>query len=71
MPDSVTPEQYVCAPTEGSGTATPPDLTPQRLRAVATSMRERSVWEAAVSLKALQAALWPALRVSKSTSTVR
>nr|WP_285561877.1 alpha/beta hydrolase [Streptomyces hygroscopicus] len=40
VPESVTPEQYPRASTEGLGMITP-DATPQRLRAVATSMRER------------------------------
>ncbi|MGW6055335.1 alpha/beta fold hydrolase [Streptomyces sp. NPDC055189] len=60
VPDSVTPEQYLRASTEGLGMPMP-DATPQRLRAVATSMRERPVWEATVLLEPLQAAPWPTL----------
>ncbi|WP_367048118.1 alpha/beta fold hydrolase [Streptomyces sp. Je 1-332] len=60
LPDSVTPEQYLRASTEGLG-MTMPDPTPQRLRAVATSMRERPVWEATVPLEPLRAAPWPTL----------
>lgn len=60
VPDSVTPEQYLRASTEGLGMAMP-DPTLQRLRAVATSMRERPVWEATVPLKPLRAAPWPTL----------
>ncbi|MFI6090466.1 alpha/beta fold hydrolase [Streptomyces sp. NPDC051218] len=60
VPDSVTPEQYLRASTEGLG-MTMPAPTPQRLRAVATSMRERPVWEATVPLEPLRAAPWPTL----------
>ncbi|GAA1937356.1 alpha/beta hydrolase [Streptomyces durmitorensis] len=60
LPESVTPEQYLRASTEGLGMAMP-EPTPQRLRAVATSMRERPVWEATVPLKPLRAASWPTL----------
>jgi hypothetical protein len=38
-----------------------PEPTPQRLRAVATSMRERPVWEAVVPLDRLRDAPWPPL----------
>ena len=62
VPDSVTPEQYLRASTEGLGMAMP-DPTPQRLRAVATSMHERPVWEAVVPLSPLRAAPWPTLVV--------
>ncbi|UUU26865.1 alpha/beta fold hydrolase [Streptomyces sp. DSM 40750] len=60
VPESVTPEQYLRASTEGIGMAAP-DPTPQRLRAVATSMRERPIWEANVPLEPLRAAPWPTL----------
>ncbi|MGD6741201.1 alpha/beta fold hydrolase [Streptomyces sp. BH106] len=60
VPESVTPEQYLRASTEGLGMALP-SPTPQRLRAVATSMRERPVWEATVPLEPLRAAPWPTL----------
>ncbi|MFJ5259483.1 alpha/beta fold hydrolase [Streptomyces sp. NPDC088387] len=62
VPESVTPEEYLRASTEGIGMAVP-DPTPQRLRAVATSMRERPVWEAEVPLEPLRAASWPTLVV--------
>ncbi|KAA6212127.1 alpha/beta hydrolase [Streptomyces albofaciens JCM 4342] len=60
VPESVTAEQYLRASTEGIGMPMP-DPTPQRLRAVATSMRERPVWEATVPLEPLRAAPWPTL----------
>ncbi|MFI5549827.1 alpha/beta fold hydrolase [Streptomyces sp. NPDC051738] len=60
VPDSVTPEQYLRASTEGLGMAMP-EPTPERLRAVATSMRERPVWEAEVPLEPLRDAPWPTL----------
>ncbi|MFI5665041.1 alpha/beta fold hydrolase [Streptomyces sp. NPDC051684] len=60
VPESVTPEQYLRASTEGLGMAMPAP-TPERLRAVATSMRERPVWEAAVPLEPLRDAPWPTL----------
>ncbi|MBD0421849.1 alpha/beta fold hydrolase [Streptomyces sp. TRM S81-3] len=60
VPESVMPEQYLRASTEGLG-MTMPAPTPQRLRAVATSMRERPVWEATVPLEPLRSAPWPTL----------
>ncbi|MGP3775921.1 alpha/beta fold hydrolase [Streptomyces sp. SDT5-1] len=60
VPESVTAEQYLRASTEGLGMAMP-DPTPERLRAVATSMRERPVWEAVVPLEPLRDAPWPTL----------
>ncbi|MEI5522966.1 alpha/beta hydrolase [Streptomyces brasiliscabiei] len=60
VPESVTPEQYLRASTEGIG-MTMPDPTPRRLRAVATSMRERPVWEATAPLEPLRTAPWPTL----------
>ncbi|MFD7292844.1 alpha/beta fold hydrolase [Streptomyces sp. NPDC059897] len=60
VPDSVTPEEYLRASTEGLGMPMPAP-TAQRLRAVATSMRERPVWEATVALEPLRAAPWPKL----------
>ncbi|MFE9093414.1 alpha/beta fold hydrolase [Streptomyces sp. NPDC007264] len=65
VPDSVTPEEYLRASTEGLGMAMP-DPTPQRLRAVATSLRERPVWEATVPLQPLRAAPWPTLVICGS-----
>jgi pimeloyl-ACP methyl ester carboxylesterase len=60
VPVSATPEQYLHASTEGLGIAMPAP-TPQRLRAVATSMHERPVWEAVVPLNPLRTAPWPTL----------
>ncbi|MER6154373.1 alpha/beta hydrolase [Streptomyces sp. NPDC001868] len=60
VPESVTPEEYLRASTEGIGMPMP-DPTPQRLRAVATSMRERPIWEATAPLEPLRAAPWPTL----------
>lgn len=60
VPESVTPEQFLRASTEGIGMSMP-EPTPRRLRAVATSMRERPLWEAAVPLEPLRAAPWPTL----------
>lgn len=60
VPESVTPEQYLRASTEGLGMTMPPPA-PDRLRAVATSMRERPVWEATVPLEPLRSAPWPTL----------
>jgi pimeloyl-ACP methyl ester carboxylesterase len=60
IPDSVSPEDYLRASTEGLQMAMP-EPTPRRLRAVATSMRERPVWEAAVPLQPLRDAPWPTL----------
>ncbi|MFF8696466.1 alpha/beta fold hydrolase [Streptomyces sp. NPDC015144] len=60
IPDSVTPEQYLRASTEGLGMAMPAP-TPRRLRAVATSMRERPIWEAEIPLEPIRAAAPPVL----------
>ncbi|MFF3274439.1 alpha/beta fold hydrolase [Streptomyces chrestomyceticus] len=60
LPDDVTPEQYLRASTEGLGMAAP-EPTPRRLRAVATSMRERPVWEAKIPLEAIRSAALPLL----------
>lgn len=60
IPESVTAEQYLRASTEGLGMAMP-EPTPQRLRAVATSMRERPVWEAHTPVEALRASGVPTL----------
>ncbi|MEU6922862.1 MULTISPECIES: hypothetical protein [unclassified Streptomyces] len=38
-----------------------PDTTPRRLRAVATSMRERPVWDAEIPLEAIRGAAPPVL----------
>ncbi|GGS79677.1 MULTISPECIES: alpha/beta fold hydrolase [Streptomyces] len=62
LPDSVTPEDYLRASTEGLGLPMP-EPTERRLRAVATSMRERPVWEARVPLEPLRTAPWPTLVV--------
>ncbi|MFE6686278.1 alpha/beta fold hydrolase [Streptomyces sp. NPDC057743] len=60
VPESMTPEEFLRASTEGIGLPVP-EATPQRLRAVAASMRERPVWEARVPLEPLRAAPWPTL----------
>ncbi|KUL37495.1 alpha/beta hydrolase [Streptomyces sp. NRRL F-4489] len=60
IPDDVTPEQYLRASTEGLGMAMP-EPTPRRLRAVATSMRERPIWEAEIPLEPIRGAALPVL----------
>ncbi|MFF9321521.1 alpha/beta fold hydrolase [Streptomyces sp. NPDC014735] len=55
IPDGVTPEQYLRASTEGLGMAMP-EPTSRRLRAVATSMRERPIWEAEIPLEVIRGA---------------
>ncbi|MFB7121948.1 alpha/beta fold hydrolase [Kitasatospora sp. NPDC056273] len=60
IPDDVTPEQYLRASTEGLGMAMP-EPTPRRLRAVATSMGERPVWEARIPLEPIRRAALPVL----------
>ncbi len=60
IPEGVTPEQYLRASTEGLGMDMP-EPTPRRLRAVATSMRERPIWEADIPLEALRDAALPVL----------
>ncbi|MEU6965450.1 alpha/beta fold hydrolase [Streptomyces chrestomyceticus] len=60
IPDGVTPEQYLRASTEGLEMAMP-EPTPRRLRAVATSMRERPVWEAEIPLDSIRGAALPVL----------
>ncbi|MGW1177359.1 alpha/beta fold hydrolase [Kitasatospora sp. NPDC002543] len=58
--DGVTPEQYLRASTEGLGMDMP-EPTPRRLRAVATSMGERPVWEAEIPLEPILDAALPVL----------
>ncbi|MFB7077014.1 alpha/beta fold hydrolase [Streptomyces sp. NPDC056308] len=60
IPDGVTPEQYLRASTEGLGMAMP-EPTSRRLRAVATSMRERPIWEAEIPLEVVRSAALPTL----------
>ncbi|MES9509375.1 alpha/beta hydrolase [Streptomyces sp. NPDC000609] len=60
IPDGVTPEQYLRASTEGLGMAMP-EPTSRRLRAVATSMGERPVWEAEIPLEVVRGAALPIL----------
>jgi pimeloyl-ACP methyl ester carboxylesterase len=60
LPDDVTPERFLRASTEGIGLAVP-EPTPRRLRAAATSMRERPVWEAKIPLTAIRDAGLPVL----------
>jgi len=59
-PPTLTPEQFLYASTTGIGLPAP-QATPRRLRAVATSMRERPVWEAKLHLEPLRTAPWPTL----------
>lgn len=63
VPDSVTPEQYLRASTEGLEMEMP-EPTPQRLRAVATSMHERPIWEARTPVEPLRDAGWPTLVIT-------
>ncbi|MFJ6617846.1 alpha/beta fold hydrolase [Kitasatospora sp. NPDC091335] len=58
--DGVTPEQYLRASTEGLGMDMP-EPTSRRLRAVATSMGERPVWEAEIPLEVIRGAALPVL----------
>ncbi|WP_306337451.1 alpha/beta fold hydrolase [Streptomyces sp. KL118A] len=60
IPKDVTPEQYLRASTEGLGMDMP-EPTPRRLRAVATSMRERPIWEADIPLNTIRGAALPVL----------
>ncbi|MFJ7199788.1 MULTISPECIES: alpha/beta fold hydrolase [unclassified Streptomyces] len=60
IPEGVTPEQYLRASTEGLGMAMP-EPTSRRLRAVATSMRERPIWEAEIPLEVIRGAALPIL----------
>nr|WP_107092839.1 alpha/beta hydrolase [Streptomyces sp. NRRL B-24085] len=60
VPDGVTPERFLRDSTEGIGLAVP-EPTPVRLRAAATSMRERPIWEAEIPLPAVRAAAVPVL----------
>ncbi|WP_055696566.1 alpha/beta fold hydrolase [Streptomyces silaceus] len=50
--------EFLRASTEGIGLPAP-EPTADRLRAVATSMRERPIWEARIPLEPLRAAPWP------------
>ncbi|MGD3112809.1 alpha/beta fold hydrolase [Streptomyces sp. YGL11-2] len=60
VPDSMTAQEFLRASTEGIGLPMP-QPTAQRLRAVATSMHERPIWEAQVPLEPLRTAPWPTL----------
>lgn len=62
-PPDLDPAEFLRLSTEGMG-MTMPEPTPQRLRAVSTSMRERPVWEADPPLEPLAAAPWPSLVVT-------
>jgi len=62
LPESVTAAEFLRASTEGIGLPMP-EPTARRLRAVATSMRERPIWEANVPLEPLRSAPWPTLIV--------
>ncbi|MFF8716720.1 alpha/beta fold hydrolase [Streptomyces sp. NPDC015184] len=67
IPDGVTPEQYLRASTEGLG-MTMPEPTSRRLRAVATSMRERLIWEAEIPIGCQSRAAYPCLAVRLPSS---
>ncbi|MFD7286143.1 alpha/beta fold hydrolase [Streptomyces sp. NPDC059863] len=60
IPDGVTPERYLRASTEGLGMAMP-EPTSRRLRAVATSMWERPIWEAEIPLEVVRGVALPIL----------
>ncbi|WP_331750638.1 alpha/beta hydrolase (plasmid) [Streptomyces sp. NBC_01732] len=60
IPEGITPEQYLRASTDGLGMAVP-EPTPRRLRAVATSMGERPIWEAEIPLEVVRGAALPVL----------
>lgn len=63
VPADMTAEDFLRASTEGLGMPMP-DPTPDRLRAVRSSMRERPVWEAEIPVAILRTATWPKLVVS-------
>lgn len=63
VPDDVSAEDYLRGSTEGLG-MTMPEPTHDRLRAVATSMRERPVWEAEIPTDALRDSTCPKLVIS-------
>ncbi|MEV3908562.1 alpha/beta fold hydrolase [Streptomyces canus] len=60
--DDVTPERFLRASTEGIGLPMP-EPTPRRLRAAATSMRERPIWEARIPWAAIPGAAVPVLMI--------
>lgn len=62
-PPDLDPAEFLRLSTEGMG-MTMPEPTPERLRAVSTSMRERPVREADPPLQPLAAAPWPALVIT-------
>ncbi|MBS4101385.1 alpha/beta fold hydrolase [Tsukamurella paurometabola] len=62
-PPDPEPADFLRLSTEGMGMPMP-EPTPERLRAVRTSMRERPVWEADPPLQPLAAAPWPALVIT-------
>ncbi|MFC5748357.1 alpha/beta fold hydrolase [Actinomadura rugatobispora] len=62
-PPGMAPEEFVRASTEGLGLPMP-EMTPERLRAARTSMRERPCWDADVPLEPLATAPWPTLIIT-------
>ncbi|MGX7727420.1 alpha/beta fold hydrolase [Rhodococcus sp. 5G237] len=62
LPPELTAEDYLRLTTESVGMP-PAEPTPKRLRAAATSMRERPCWDADIPLEPLAAAPWPKLVV--------
>ena len=61
-PEAVSPAQFLRESTAGVGLPVP-EATAERLRAVATSMAERPVFEARVDLAPIASAPWPSLVV--------
>ncbi|KXP12679.1 alpha/beta hydrolase [Tsukamurella pseudospumae] len=59
----IDPTEFLRLSTAGMG-MTMPTPTPERLRAVRTSMRERPVWESDPPLAPLAAAPWPSLVIT-------
>jgi pimeloyl-ACP methyl ester carboxylesterase len=55
---AMSPEEFLTASTEPYGLPVP-ELTPERLRATRTAMRERPCWDAEVPLAALATATYP------------
>ena len=62
-PPEMTPEEFIRASTEGLGLPVP-EMTPERLRAARTSMRERPCWDAEIPLEPLRDAPWPTLIIT-------
>lgn len=63
LSSDLTAEVYLRAATESVGLP-PPPATPERLRAAATTMRERPCWDGDLPVAELAAATWPKLILS-------